>query len=130
VFDMMTRDAGHVDMDGLMTALQNRATLLRTWETYLETCPLVLCPVSGALPFDQQRDVASAADFEQIFEDQLTQRALPGLGLPGLCVATGQARERPVGVQLVAGRYREDILLSAGAVLEAACGAPQVCDPA
>ena len=41
------------------------------------------------------------------------------MGLPGLVVSTGLVGSVPVGVQLLAGRYREDVLLQAGAVIEA-----------
>jgi amidase len=39
-------------------------------------------------------------------------------------VTTGLVGRVPVGVQLLAGRYREDLLLQAGAVIEAA-GVPK-----
>ena len=38
--------------------------------------------------------------------------ALPGL--PALTVSTGLVGRIPVGVQIVSGRYREDLCLSAG----------------
>jgi amidase len=53
-------------------------------------------------------------------EAQLTQVGLPLMGLPGLTITTGLVGRVPVGVQLLAGRYREDLLLQAGAVIEAA----------
>ena len=53
-------------------------------------------------------------------EAQLTQVGLPLMGLPGLTVTTGLVGRVPVGVQLLAGRYREDLLLQAGAAIEAA----------
>ena len=62
-------------------------------------------------------------------EAQLIQRALPTLGLPGLSVATGMAGAAPVGVQLIGGKFREDILFDAGEVIEAACGQPRVTTP-
>ncbi|MEY8828029.1 amidase family protein [Sedimentitalea sp. XS_ASV28] len=114
----MRADAGEPDLERVMTALQSRAGLIRAWETFLARYPVLLCPVSGELPFEQQSDVRSEADFRRIFEAQLTQRALPTLGLPGLSVATGQVGTLPVGVQLIAGRFREDILLAAGAAIE------------
>ena len=128
VFDLMRRDAGPMTLETVMTALQLRAALIREWEVFLQTHPLMLCPVSGELPFDQQRDVRSAEDFAQVFEAQLTQRGLPVMGMPALAVATGAAEGRPVGVQLVAGRFREDILMEAGRVIEAAAGVPRVAE--
>ena len=42
------------------------------------------------------------------------------LGLPGLSVPTGVVNGLPVGVQLCAGKFREDRLLAAGEVIERA----------
>lgn len=130
VYKMMCRDAGAVDLETVMTALQSRAALMRDWDIFLQKYPLFLCPTSGELPFEQQLDVRSEADFERVYEAQLTQRGLPVMGMPALSVATGTAGGMPLGVQLVAGKYREDILLSAGRVIEAASPKVTVADPA
>lgn len=129
VYRLMAEEAGETDLDGLMTALRTRAGLIREWEVFLRQYPVLLCPVSGELPFPQQLDVRSEADFARVYAAQLTQRALPTLGLPALSVATGQVGSAPVGVQLVSGRYREDIVLAAGAVIEMAGHRPTVADP-
>ncbi len=129
VFEQMRKDAGPTDMDALMRALQSRATLIREWELFFEAYALLLCPVSGQLPFDQQSDVWSEEKFAEVFEAQLTQRGLPALGVPALSVATGVATDRPLGVQLVSGRYREDILFEAARAIEAAGPFAAGCDP-
>ncbi len=118
------------DLDALMTTLTRRATLLREWMLFFEKYPVVLCPVSGELPFDDQLDTQGAAVFQRILEAQLTQLGTPLLGLPGLAVATGLVGRRPVGVQLLAGRYREDLLFAAGADIEAGGTPPTPVEPA
>lgn len=130
VFGEMTKRSPAVDMDGLLDALQARTGLLRDWQAFLARYPVVLCPVSGELPFADQDDLTSPARFEEIMQAQLIQLGLPALGLPGLSVATGFAGSSPVGVQLIGDRYREDILLDAGGVIEAALHQPKVVDPA
>lgn len=95
----------------------------------MQKYPILICPVSGQLPFSQQQDVQSKAAFEAIMEAQLTQRALPAMGLPGLTVSTGSVGKIPVGVQLIAGRFREDILLAAGADIERSGPINKVSDP-
>jgi len=129
VFEQMSKDVGDIGLDGLMKALQARAGLVREWAVFLQDYPIVICPVSGELPFVQQLDVQSADAFAKVFEAQLTQRALPVIGVPSLSVATGNIRGRPVGVQLIAPHYREDILLAAGRDFEAASGPIQVAEP-
>jgi amidase len=130
VVEQMQRRSAPVDMDGLLDALQTRTGLLRDWQVFLARFPVLLCPVSGELPFKDQDDITSPARFEAIMQAQLTQLGLPALGLPGLSVATGFVRRSPVGVQLIADRFREDVLLHAGAVIEAALYQPVPVDPA
>lgn len=107
------------DQFGFMDALQARVGFVRQWEQFFERYPVALCPVSAELPFADQCDVSSVARFREVMEAQLTQVGLPLMGLPGLAVATGLVGRTPVGVQLLAGRYREDLLLAAGAAIEA-----------
>jgi len=129
VFARMSEFVGEVGFRSLMEALQERVGILRQWELFLRDFPVVLCPSSGELPFDQQLDVSSEAAFARVYEAQLIQRAVPAIGVPALSVATGEANGRPVGVQLIGPRYREDILLAAGRDIEAAGLPPQVADP-
>ncbi|MDU9003927.1 amidase family protein [Sedimentitalea todarodis] len=125
----MIADAGAIDLERVMMALKTRVGLIREWEQFLGRYTVLLCPVSGELPFEQQLDVRSEADFARVFRAQLTQRALPTLGLPGLSVATGQVNQIPVGVQLIAGRFREDVLFAAGTAIEQAGPAIAIAEP-
>jgi amidase len=123
VYGYMERLCPAPDLFAFQDALQRRATLLRQWLLFLERFPVVLMPVSGELPFRDNSDVESFEGFARILAAQLPQVGLPLLSLPGLAVSTGLVGTVPVGVQLVAGRYREDLLLLAGAAIEA-CGVP------
>jgi amidase len=105
------------DLAGVMKVLQSRSTLVRAWRLFLNEYPIMLCPVSGQLPFEDQKDVGSQSDFDDMIEAQLTQVGLPFMGLPGLCVSTGMVGGKPVGVQLVSDQYREDLLLIAGDII-------------
>lgn len=129
VFARMTADSPEMDLPALMEALRARVGVQRDWARFLADYPVVLCPSSGTLPFEQDLDIRSEADFDRVMEAQLIQRALPTLGMPGLAVSTGMAGDAPCGVQLIADRFREDVLFRAGAVIEAACGLPTVADP-
>jgi amidase len=102
-----------------MDALQQRNTLVREWNLFLEQYPVLICPVSAETPFPDLLDVSSPEGFERVIEAQLTQVGLPFVGLPGLSVSTGITDGVPCGAQLVAGRFREDILFAAAAEIEA-----------
>ncbi len=130
VYRLMSESAGKVDFEVLMKALQSRAQMIREWELFMQRYPIVLCPVSGGLPFAQQLDISSEAAFADIMEAQLTQRALPVLGCPAMAVATGQAGGMPIGVQLIGAKFREDIVIAAGRDIERAGTPPFVVTPA
>jgi amidase len=123
VFGYMERLCPPIDGNAVQDALQRRLGLLREWLAFLDKYPVLLLPVSGELPFKDHDDVVSFERFEQIMAAQLPQVGLPLLSLPGLTVSTGMVGTVPVGVQLIGSRYREDILLAAGAAIEAG-GAP------
>ena len=74
---------------------------------------------SAELPFEQGLDTRSRADFERIFRAQAPLFPAATLGLPALSAPVGMAQGLPVGVQLMASRFREDLLLDAAEVLEA-----------
>lgn len=130
VYQQMTDLAPEPDLNMVVDGLQRRLTLLREWDAFFENYPVLISPISGELPFENNGDVSSPERFQQIIEAQLTQVGLPLMGLPGLAVATGMVGTRPVGVQLIAGRYREDLLIAAGAAIEAAGTPPSPVDPA
>jgi len=100
------------------SALIRKATLSREWLLFLEKYPVVLMPVSAELPFPDQLDMRDEASFARVWRAQLTQIAIPFLSLPGLTVSTGLVGRVPVGVQVVAGRFREDLCLAAGEAIE------------
>jgi len=131
VFAQMEALCAQPDLNAFQDALQARAGFTRQWQAFLKNYPVLLVPVCAELPFPDLLDVESPEGFRRAMEAQLTQVGLPLMGLPGLTVATGQARSgAPVGVQLIAGRYREDVLLDAGAVIEAGGPAVSIAEPA
>ena len=113
----------------LSKILTRRATLVREWSLFLEKYPVLLMPVSGELPFPDQLDTKDDASFARVWRAQLPQIAIPFMGLPGLTVSTGLVGRVPVGVHLVAGRYREDLCLLAGEAIEAGGTPPSPVDP-
>src|SRR3984893_4304186 len=118
------------DAAAFSTALTRRATLAREWLQFFETYSVVLMPVSAELPFPDGLDLRDEASFARVWRAQLPQIAIPLMGLPGLTVSTGLVGRIPVGVQLVSGRYREDLCLAAGEAIEAGGTPSAAIDPA
>jgi len=117
------------DQADFSKALTRRATLVREWLLFLEKYAVLVMPVSGELPFPDQLDRKDDASFARVWRAQLTQIAIPFMGLPGLTVSTGMVGKVPVGVQVVAGRFREDLCLLAGEAIEAGGVPPLPVDP-
>jgi amidase len=114
----------------LSKVLTRRATLAREWLQFFETYSVLLMPVSGELPFPDGLDRRDEASFARVWRAQLTQIAIPFMGLPALTVSTGLVGRVPVGVQVVSGRFREDLCLFAGEAIEAGGTPSAPIDPA
>lgn len=108
------------DRDQYLEALTRRFNIARDWALFFERYPVLLMPNSWErqLPIDD--DQRSATRVQEILLAQSPLLSTAVLGLPGLSVPTGVVHGLPTGVQLVAGRFREDRLLRAGEVIEAA----------
>jgi amidase len=123
-----------IDLAGFSAVLTRRATLTRMWEMFFAEYPVLLLPVSAELPFPDQLDLQGDEAYARVWRAQMTQIGVPFMGLPGLSVAMGSAMSgaeaSPVGVQVVAGRYREDLCLAAGEIIEAAGGPIGIAEPA
>lgn len=118
-----------LDMAGYIQALADRDWLIRRWLTFLEQYPIVLMPSSCDLPFPVGHD-ATPGGKVQVMAANPQQIAIPLLGLPALQVPIGREGKLRLGVQLVAARFREDLVLAAGEVIEAAEGPTLPVDPA
>ena len=129
VYQQMETICPEPTLNAMLDALQTRMALAREWYLFLEQHPVLLCPVSGELPFPDLLDVESPAAFRRVFDAQMPQVGLPFMSLPGLTVSTGLVGTVAVGVMLVAGRFREDLLLAAGEAIERGGTPPAPIDP-
>ncbi len=118
------------DAAAFSKALTRRLTLAREWLLFFEKYAVVVMPVSGELPFPDHLDRKDDASFARVWHAQMPQIAIPFMGLPGLTVSTGLVGRIPVGVQVVSGRYREDLCLAAGEAIEAGGTPSAAIDPA
>ncbi|MGH6816907.1 MAG: amidase family protein [Hyphomicrobiaceae bacterium] len=129
VYEQMAALCPEPDLNAMLDTLQMRMECVREWYLFLKEHPVLVCPVSAEPPFPDLLDVESPAAFRRVFEAQLTQLGLPLLGLPGLTVSTGLTQGVPIGVMLVAGRFREELLLQAGETIERGGTPPVPIDP-
>jgi amidase len=116
------------DLAGYTAALTERDAMQMRWLAWFERFPLLVTPVLCDLPPAQRGDVTVEGQ-RQILGSMRSALIAPMLGLPGLAVPVGRhGRLRP-GVQIMATRWREDLCLDAGEVIEAAEGVVAPIDP-
>jgi amidase len=112
-----------LDGEGYMRAIAQRTRLIREWLAFLEDWPIILAPVSVQPTPRINTDLAGEAALRRLFlNDFRFISAINVLGLPSAVTPAGLARGLPVGAQLIASRYREDLCLDAAAAIEARVG--------
>jgi amidase len=117
------------DLKGVLEALALRDLLLRRWQTFFMTYPIVVLPTLADLPPRFGQDLTREGQARVL--DSLRPCLLaPALGLPGLSQPIGMHGTLRPGVQIMAARFREDLCLDAARVIEAAEGATAPIDPA
>jgi amidase len=104
--------------DAHLRALAERTRVMREWSVFLARTPLVLAPVCTQLPYTHGFDVESVERTMQVWRESATMMAIPVLGLPAAAIPTGVADGLPVGIQIMAARFREDLALDAAEAIE------------
>jgi amidase len=108
--------------DQYLDSLTRRMVIARDWSVFLNRYPVLLMPNSWQRQFPVDADSVSVDRVKQLMAAQSPLLGTAILGLPGLSVPTGLADGLPTGVQIVTWRFREDLALRAGALIERAAG--------
>ena len=107
----------------------------RDWSLFLEQHPLLVGPNCGDLPFEIGFDTTDVDRTRHVLASQALMVTVNLLGFPAAAVpvgsiqADGAPKGLPLGVQVIAGRYREDLALDAAEVIEAQHGLETPIDP-
>jgi amidase len=119
---------GTVDLRTYQAALAERDALVREWNAFMQTWPLVVTPVCTQ-PWMPAFGDARPGGMRAFIEAGRFLLMLPVLGFPGLAVPVGAHDGQPQGVQIISRRWREDLCIEAGAVIEAREGRRTPIDP-
>jgi amidase len=115
--------SNRLDIRGYMSAISVRSRHLRDWLLFLERWPIVLTPASVRATPAPRADLEGDARVRELFRNDLRFiSAINVLGLPAAVVPVGLHRGQPIGVQLIASRYREDLCLEAAQAIERRTG--------
>jgi amidase len=116
--------ANMLDLPGWMRATAARNGHIRAWQLFFEEFPVVLAPTTVKPTPGPREDAISPERTRELFWNDLRFiSAINVLGLPGAVVPVTLHEGQPIGVQLIAGRYREDLALDAAAAIEKRAGA-------
>jgi amidase len=112
-----------LDREGYMKAIARRTRVLRNWMLFLEEYPVILSPLSVRKTPSFNADLESPERGRSLFWNDLRfMSAINVLGLPAAVVPVGLLGGTPIGVQLIASRYREDLCLKAAEAIEERSG--------
>jgi amidase len=115
--------ANTLDLAGWMRATAARNSHIRAWQLFFEEYPVVLAPTTVKPTPGPREDAISGERAREIFWNDLRFiSAINVLGLPSAVVPVALHAGKPIGVQLIAGRYREDLALDAAATIEKRAG--------
>jgi len=117
------------DMQGVLAALAQRDLLLWRWLTFMQQYPLVVMPTLGDLAPPHNLDTTREGQ-ARVMDSIRVSLISPLLGVPAIAVPVGNHGRLRAGVQILASRFREDLCLDAGEVVEAAEGVVTPIDPA
>ena len=122
-----------VDLERYMAALRERDHVIRQWQLFMEKYPLIVMPscTQPDLPVMTRDNVESVAS--HAFQCLSHLRIAPVLGFPAIAVPISATSEdlgdRPLGVDIMAPRYRDDLCLDAAEIIEMHEGRRNPIDP-
>jgi amidase len=114
--------------DTALEGLKQRDGHLHQWLIFMRDYPLVIMPTLCDLPPPQDQDLTPSGQV-RVLESLRAGLVAAVLGLPALQVPVGTHGALRTGVQIMAPRFREDLTLDAGEVIEAAEGVVLPIDP-
>lgn len=119
----MKTKANVLDLKAWMQATAARNGHIRAWQLFFEDYPVVLAPTTVSPTPGPRDDTVSAERVQEVFWGGIRFiSAINVLGLPGAVVPVALHEGKPIGVQLITGRYREDLALDAAAAIEKRAG--------
>jgi amidase len=111
-----------LNLDEYRVGLGERTRMMRAWNVFLETYPLVLTPFLMRPMYPWNYDAQGKAQTKDLFDAAIYSYGINYLSLPAGFVPVDLVEDLPAGVQLVGRRFREDLILDAMAAIEQRAG--------
>jgi amidase len=111
-----------LDLAGYRTGLADKTRMMRAWNLFLDSHPLILTPFLMRPTYPWNYDALGLAQTRDLFDSAIYSYGINYLGLPAGVVPVDLIDGLPAGVQVVGRRFREDTILDAMAVIEQRAG--------
>jgi amidase len=105
-------------LEEYVAALARRSAILREWQALFDRYDVLMLPISYQLALPIDADQGGDEAVSRIIDAHQPMLAISMLGLPSLAMPTGVAGGIPTGVQVVSGRFKEELCLRVGAIIE------------
>ena len=100
-------------LDGYSRGLADRTRMMRAWNVFLDSYPLVLTPLFMRPNYPWNYDALGLAQTKDLFDAAIYSYGINYLGLPAGFVPIELIENLPAGIQIVGRRFREDVILDA-----------------
>lgn len=117
------------DGEVFLKGLQDRDMLIRSWNAFYAEYPLLVTPMVSIPTVPRAFDVSHPDASAELDDYGRWGINLSAIGMPALAYPVGSHEGAPMGVQITAHAWREDLLLEAGDALEQRLGAVTPVDP-
>jgi len=107
-----------------------RSSLMRRLQNFMQDYAAILMPVSASSTFENDADTKDVARAGEVFQAQWPLKPAAFLGFPALSVPGAVVDGLPIGVQILTRRFREDVLIDIGRIVEANNGVQTPVNPA
>lgn len=112
-----------------LKALQDRDMVMRAWTSFLTEHDVLVTPLMSTLTIPRRGDIAHPNAMNEFDEIGRWGINLSAIAVPALAFPVGSHDGIPLGVQITARAWREDLVIAAGYVLECELGEVKPVDP-
>ncbi len=103
---------------GFMRAHMMRDQIVRGWNEFFATYPLVILPGFADPMMGRNQDRKGGDSMLKVAELARYMLNIPALGIPAMSFPMGKHNNAPIGVQIASHAWREDLIIEAGYAVE------------
>jgi amidase len=122
IFDWYYEMGTILDLDAYRVGLAEKIRMMRSWNVFLDSYPLILTPFLMRPLYPWNYDTLGLEQTKDLWDSAVYSYGINYLGLPAGFVPVDLVENLPAGVQLVGRRFREDTILDAMAAIEHRAG--------